>query len=53
MNAHSQARARGDRRGQHIAAEKARRSVTAALAAFEYGKRSIRTKRIKDMMRDA
>lgn len=44
---------RNDTRGQHIAAERDRASTTIALAAHIYGKRSIRTKRIKDMMRDA
>lgn len=50
MSQFAQARAKGDTRGQHYAAEKARRQTTEALAEHIYGKRSIRTKRLKALL---
>jgi len=46
MTPHAQARERGDRRGQHYAAEKARKQTTQALGAFVYGKRTVKYKRL-------
>lgn len=50
MTSHAQARERGDRRGMHYAAEKARKQTTEALGAFVYGKRSVRFKRLKNAL---
>ena len=46
MTPHAQARQRGDTRGQHYAAEKARKQTTEALGAFVYGKRTVKYKRL-------
>ena len=46
MTPHAQARERGDRRGMHYAAKKARIQVTEALAEHVYGKRTVKYKRL-------
>ena len=46
MTSHAQARERGDRRGMHYAAKKALIKTTVDLAEFEYGKRTVKYKRL-------
>lgn len=46
MNQYQVATARRDTRGQHYAAEKARKQTTEALGAFVYGKRTVKYKRL-------